>query len=583
MEDSDEVSIKLEKQNLIREEIINKGFDSIEFIEYLIQCKGPGGENINSWSVPDLKNAISDFITLNKEKSKNENNLENKIENKENKEEKKEEENKEEKKEEKPTSSITPLNKNDKNYENKSEMPAPLAPQEKNLSESVLMNIIDIKNNLFTDSSKKIEKIDYGLQTPDSLDCRPIDKTDLSGHEEIYIKIGFPEKISGGFFGRDSVSFTITAIPLGFVVKRNYFDFEWLSNILMKLYNGNFIPSVPQLFMYQRKGNDDIFFKELIRNLEKFINYLLLDPIIKNSQIFYDFLCIENEFEFKKKQKEYENITPSNDIQNYQSINGKIDINITEEAEKKFNIIKNFSNEKEKLFRQINYNLNTIEDDFSNIIKKLNDTSLIWEKLCNLNEKYYKNENNLQEEIYKQLKNIFNALEKFLKKENDLLKIDIKENFYFFSNNLNNFNQLFKKVDEFKRIYTKEEKDLVSLKNDLFNKVNIGKDQSDKNVDLSKLLPRNTEATLEMKKNYGFYLNRAITEYERIKKMDNDMFKERIITSYKSQYDIINKFQGEMKEFISTIDELGKQKKVEKKEEKKEEYKDNNINKINSD
>ena len=583
MEDSDEVSIKLEKQNLIREEIINKGFDSIEFIEYLIQCKGPGGENINSWSVPDLKNAISYFITLNKEKSKNKNNLENKIEKKENKEEKKEEENKEEKKEEKPTSSITPLNKNDKNYENKSEMPAPLAPQEKNLSESVLMNIIDIKNNLFTDSSKKIEKIDYGLQTPDSLDCRPIDKTDLSGHEEIYIKIGFPEKISGGFFGRDSVSFTITAIPLGFVVKRNYFDFEWLSNILMKLYNGNFIPSVPQLFMYQRKGNDDIFFKELIRNLEKFINYLLLDPIIKNSQIFYDFLCIENESEFKKKQKEYENITPSNDIQNYQSINGKIDINITEEAEKKFNIIKNFSNEKEKLFRQINYNLNTIEDDFSNIIKKLNDTSLIWEKLCNLNEKYYKNENNLQEEIYKQLKNIFNALEKFLKKENDLLKIDIKENFYFFSNNLNNFNQLFKKVDEFKRIYSKEEKDLVSLKNDLFNKVNIGKDQSDKNVDLSKLLPRNTEATLEMKKNYGFYLNRAINEYERIKKIDNDMFKERIITSYKSQYDIINKFQGEMKEFISTIDELGKQKKVEKKEEKKEEYKDNNINKINSD
>ena len=583
MEDSDEVSIKLEKQNLIREEIINKGFDSIEFIEYLIQCKGPGGENINSWSVPDLKNAISYFITLNKEKSKNKNNLENKIEKKVNKEEKKEEENKEEKKEEKPTSSITPLNKNDKNYENKSEMPAPLAPQEKNLSESVLMNIIDIKNNLFTDSSKKIEKIDYGLQTPDSLDCRPIDKTDLSGHEEIYIKIGFPEKISGGFFGRDSVSFTITAIPLGFVVKRNYFDFEWLSNILMKLYNGNFIPSVPQLFMYQRKGNDDIFFKELIRNLEKFINYLLLDPIIKNSQIFYDFLCIENESEFKKKQKEYENITPSNDIQNYQSINGKIDINITEEAEKKFNIIKNFSNEKEKLFRQINYNLNTIEDDFSNIIKKLNDTSLIWEKLCNLNEKYYKNENNLQEEIYKQLKNIFNALEKFLKKENDLLKIDIKENFYFFSNNLNNFNQLFKKVDEFKRIYSKEEKDLVSLKNDLFNKVNIGKDQSDKNVDLSKLLPRNTEATLEMKKNYGFYLNRAITEYERIKKIDNDMFKERIITSYKSQYDIINKFQGEMKEFISTIDELGKQKKVEKKEEKKEEYKDNNINKINSD
>ena len=574
MEDSNEISIKLEKQNLIREEIINKGFDSIQFIEYLIQCKGPGGENINSWSIPDLKNAISDFKQFNKEKLKNENNSENKIE---------EEQKKEAKKEEKPANFITPLSNNDKNLENKSDMPAPLAPQEKNLSESVLMNLIDIKNNLFSDSSKKIDKIDYGLNTPDSLDCRPIDKTDLSVHEEVYIKIGFPEKISGGFFSRDSVSFTVAAVPLGFVVKRNYFDFEWLNSILIKLYNGNFIPSLPQLFMYQKKGNDDIFFKECIRNLEKFMNYLILDPIIKNSQILYDFLCVEDQSEFKKKQKEYENVTPSNDIQNYQSINGKIDINITEEAEKKFNEIKNYINEKEKLFRQINYNLNTIEDDFSNIIKKLADTSVIWEKLYGINEKFYKKENNFQEEIYKQLKNIFNVLEKFLKKENDLLKIDIKENFCFFSNNLNNLSQLFKKVDEFKRIYTKEEKDLVSLKNDLFNKINIGgnKSDNDKNVDLSKLLPRNTEATLEMKKNYGFYLNRVITEFERIKKMDKDMFKDRIITSYKSQYDIINRFQGEIKGFISTIDEFGKQKKNENIE-KKEESKDKNINKINS-
>ena len=574
MEDSNEISIKLEKQNLIREEIINKGFDSIQFIEYLIQCKGPGGENINSWSIPDLKNAISDFKQLNKEKLKNEKNSENKIE--------KEQKN-EEKKEEKPANFITPLSNNDRNLESKSDMPAPLAPQEKNLSESVLMNLIDIKNNLFSDSSKKIDKIDYGLNTPDSLDCRPIDKTDLSVHEEIYIKIGFPEKISGGFFSRDSVSFTVAAVPLGFVVKRNYFDFEWLNSILIKLYNGNFIPSLPQLFMYQKKGSDDIFFKECIRNLEKFMNYLILDPIIKNSQILYDFLCVEDQSEFQKKQKEYENLTPSNDIQNYQSINGKIDINITQEAEKKYNEIKSYINEKEKLFRQINYNLNTIEDDFSNIIKKLDDTSVIWEKLYDLNEKFYKKENNFQEEIYKQLKNIFNALEKFLKKENDLLKIDIKENFCFFSNNLNNFSQLFKKVDEFKRIYTKEEKDLVSLKNDLFNKINIGgnKSDNDKNVDLSKLLPRNTEATLEMKKNYGFYLNRVITEFERIKKMDNDMFKDRIMTSYKFQYDIINRFQGEIKAFISTIDEFGKQKKNENIE-KKEESKDKNINKINS-
>lgn len=573
MEDKDEVKIKLEKQNLIREEIINKGFDSIQFIEYLIQCKGPGGENINTWSITDLKNAIKDFIYINQNKNKP------KIEN-----------NQQNKKEEQLSSIVTPLNKKPSEKDNKLDMPAPSAPQEKNLGESVLMNIIDIKNNIFTDSSIKNEKIDYGLQTPDSLDCRPIDKTDLSIHEEIYVKIGFPEKIDGGFFGRDSVSFTVAAIPLGFVVKRNYFDFEWLQNILIKLYSSNFIPSLPQMFMYQNKIIQDLYFKECIRNLEKFINYLILDPIIRSSQILYDFLCVENENEFKIKQKEYENTTPSNDIQNYQSITGKIDINITEEGEKKYTLIKNLCFNNQRLYRQLNYNLNSIEEEFNNIIRKLNETSLIFEKLYKLNENNNNNEDNIKKDIYMQMKNMFNSLEKSLRKENDLLKIDIKENFFFFSNNLNNFEQLIKKVDENKKIYLKEEKDLVSLKNDLFNKKQGGS-QIDKNIDLSKLLPKNTEATLEMKKNYGYYLNRAINEYERMKLLDNDIFKTNIKKSFKSQSDIVNKFENEIKNIISAVDEIGKQKnknEIKKEEEKKEvEKKDdkdnnNNNNKINS-
>ena len=107
------------------------------------------------------------------------------------------------------------------------------------------------------------------------------------------------------------------------MVKRNYLDFEWLRDILLKLYNWNFIPSLPNLYLYN-KNNEDEFFKECIRNLEKFMNYLLSDKIIKSSQILYDFLCKENEKEFSKIKKEFENITPNNDIQNYQSVNGKM-------------------------------------------------------------------------------------------------------------------------------------------------------------------------------------------------------------------------------------------------------------------
>ena len=524
-DNNDEISIKLEKQNLIREEIIDKGYDSIKFIEYLIQCKGPGGENINKWSITDLKNAIIDFKYIN-DNSKKDNDKES-------------------------DSSKPSINKNE--IENNIDMSAPSAPKEKNLGETILMSVIDIKNNIFSDSSKQNENIDYGLKIPNNLDCRQIDNTDLGKQEEIYVKIGFPEKIDGGFFGRDSVSFTITAIPLGFVVKRNYLDFEWLRDILLKLYNWNFIPSLPNLYLYN-KNNEDEFFKECIRNLEKFMNYLLSDKIIKSSQILYDFLCKENEKEFSKIKKEFENITPNNDIQNYQSVNGKIDIDISVEKEKKFEEIKNYCYENEKLFKQLNSNLKEIDENFNNILKKFKESSLIFDKLKNLTDKYYSNDI-FTKQIYQQMKNMFLSLQNALKKEKDILKVEIKENFNFISNNYSNFYQLIKKVEDSKKIYKKEEKELVSLKNDLYNKKQK-ESQINEKVDLSKILPKNTESTLEMKKNYGFYLNKTLTEFERMKFLDINLFKDQIAKGFKSQTNVINNFSNDIKGINAEIEKF---------------------------
>ena len=524
-DNNDEISIKLEKQNLIREEIIDKGYDSIKFIEYLIQCKGPGGENINKWSITDLKNAIIDFKYIN-DNSKKDNDKES-------------------------DSSKPSINKNE--IENNIDMSAPSAPKEKNLGETILMSVIDIKNNIFSDSSKQNENIDYGLKTPNNLDCRQIDNTDLGKQEEIYVKIGFPEKIDGGFFGRDSVSFTVAAIPLGFVVKRNYLDFEWLRDILLKLYNWNFIPSLPNLYLYN-KNNEDEFFKECIRNLEKFMNYLLSDKIIKSSQILYDFLCKENEKEFNKIKKEFENITPNNDIQNYQSVNGKIDIDISVEKEKKFEEIKNYCYENEKLCKQLNSNLKEIDENFNNILKKFKESSLIFDKLKNLTDKYYSNDI-FTKQIYQQMKNMFLSLQNALKKEKDILKVEIKENFNFISNNYSNFYQLIKKVEDSKKIYKKEEKELVSLKNDLYNKKQK-ESQINEKVDLSKILPKNTESTLEMKKNYGFYLNKTLTEFERMKFLDINLFKDQIAKGFKSQTNVINNFSNDIKGINAEIEKF---------------------------
>ena len=110
-------------------------------------------------------------------------------------------------------------------------------------------------------------------------------------------------------------------------------------------------------------------------------------------------------------------------------------------------------------------------------------------------------------------------------------------------------------MDEAKRIYEKEEKDLVSLKNDLYNKSHQI-NQINEEVDLSKLLPKNTEATLEMKKNYGFYLNKTLTEFERMKISDIELFNNQIIKSFKSQVNIINIYSNEIKGIVGEIEKF---------------------------
>ena len=62
-----------------------------------------------------------------------------------------------------------------------------------------------------------------------------------------------------------------------------------------------------------------------MRTLEKFLNLLLEDPVIKVSQILYDFLSIEGEDKFAEKKKTYNNFRLPLYLRDYKSPNGKLE------------------------------------------------------------------------------------------------------------------------------------------------------------------------------------------------------------------------------------------------------------------
>ena len=128
-------------QKLMWEEIINKGYDSIKFIEYLVQCKGEGGENINNWPITDLKNAIKDFIYLS-DNSKKEN-----------------------KKEDKENSIKESPDKNVQ--ENNIDLSAPSAPKQKNLDKLYEESKND--DNIYINVNKRNNKNIINWKLKDSI------------------------------------------------------------------------------------------------------------------------------------------------------------------------------------------------------------------------------------------------------------------------------------------------------------------------------------------------------------------------------------------------------------------------------
>ena len=504
-----------DKQAYIRENIINKGYDSFLFTQFICKKFNLKEFNINEINIGQLEQCVKEF------------------------------------------KDSTPLGKTI----DISSAP-PSQKNHKKKSTNIFQSFLGFKDEIINNNSNKNKKseFDYGFKLPEKVKCQNVEENYLGQYDDLPIKIGFPEKVDKGLFKKTVTFFTCIAVPLGKVVKRSFEDFEWLRSKLCKMFDYNFIPSLPKINPILGIENEE----EVTRGLEKFMHYLSLDPIIKNSQILYDFLSIENYSQFKKQTKEYEVITSCNDVQEFKSITGEISIDFNESHEKKFLNIKEFCNENRNLLDKLNNSLNLFYHEMNNVIRRMNEIANIWGYLYQTSEKY--NDDNISKEIYYQMNNMFFNLAKNFKKQNDFINVDIKESFLFMYNNYGSINELIKRIDSKKKVYSKEEKELISLKEELFNtrntpghqksnvNIQINKKNAEGEFDLSEFLPINTKALLDMKKSYGFYLNKFLLEYDRMKKLNSVIYREKIQRCYKTQNSIASELCACVESLMSSMD-----------------------------
>ena len=305
-----------EKQNYLRENILEKGYDANAFVEFLKTKKGEAGSDIRNWSMEDLYEVVHEFISYNALSGK-EKELEVEVE-----------------------AAPVHLPRTHTMNLNRSYNDGGISAQSVKMSRTQSYNILDLTEE------------DYGIITSDFLKCKKSETTELSNYDNIEIIVNDPKKVSGGFFSKDFILYLITTNPLEKSVRRKHDDFIWLRERLSIIYNLNILPRLPK----KGKVNEDKHINKRLRNLEKFLNYLIKDPLIKSSNILCDFLTLEKDKDFENRKKIYNKMKTPIELKDIKTIDGKIKIRINPNKEIFLDNIKANSSFNETCLKKFNQN-----------------------------------------------------------------------------------------------------------------------------------------------------------------------------------------------------------------------------------
>ena len=265
-----------EKQNYLRENILDKGYDANVFLQFLIDKRGEDAADVGNWTMNDLQLVVKEFIKLNGGEVEEEKKPPKKIsmfdvipEGKTKNEPvkpKPKQENKQPPQQPKQNPKTNNTVKDNKPEEKKPQTKPNTAQNKANNNTNTANN--NANSNINTNANKvnKVSNInnntqnrsvsmsmaftgsesEYGIITADSKKCKPTDKTQLGKSSKLEITVTNPEKKETGFLKKTHVTYLITTLPQNFKVRRRFSDIDWFRQSLLNIFPINLIPPAPK-------------------------------------------------------------------------------------------------------------------------------------------------------------------------------------------------------------------------------------------------------------------------------------------------------------------------------------------------
>lgn len=522
------------KINLIKEEITDKNYNQLDFMNFCL-FKRRNGDDIDNWTLEELTSLVKEFQQNNfpqdgkllKEENKIRFNI-NKINdyNRMNREEKKGEEN--------------------YNYEDEIDrININNLYKEKEINKA-------IKDDKEEGNNRKYKIIYKNGKREKIIKCKKLEKTVLN-NENIIINLKNPIEISGGMFSKNFILYTIETQPMGWIVQRRYNDFELLRKLLLKFYPFYKIDLLPTKKLGSNKSEPNIIEKKM-KYLELFINNIVKHESFKASDILFSFLSFEDRNQFDNKFKELTNkIFENKNVFEFKTLNGELSILHDEKNENYFHNIHEYLKLQNEVFIKLNQNLKLFNKNMEAISGNMNEIIDNFNILHNLNSNVLMKETITNS--YEELKKLFKGWKKIIDKQNNIVKDRIKNLFKYINLTNNAYREVIEKREELNNKFKTENSKLIYKKEKLFlygdiNKFEIDKDQhvdmqrliKDKKYTYNMICTKETQNLSDMYKLLGYANKRSITELKKMIMENCNKFKE-----------ILNKFN---EEFYPTINEF---------------------------
>ena len=400
--------------------------------------------------------------------------------------------------------------------------------------------------------------------------CKLSEITDISTKINVEITISDPLVNEGGIFSKSYVTYLVKTKPFNFEVRRRFSDFEWLHNILMAQYVNCIIPPLfkkTSLKIISGGNKDDLIINKRINIIDKFMKELITHPLLRNSQILYDFISIKDEKTFNNKKNIYNKLKTPQRVEEVKTLNGIMDIGVDKEKEQLAEKIKVISESNGDLMKKLTKEYKLLNTQIEEISKKMKDIAKIWDEL------YKKGESNSESEIILGLYDImYKVMEDWSNMEKNhvkLINLKIREFFRYMRYEYKSIREYYNTYDNAKNQYLKSYIKLMDNKEKMFREEDIenwGLSQEDmknkmnllknKEYSIERMLPEETKKVNDFRKMYGCYLNSLVGEYKEIQNYNGTRHKENISKFMRETTENYSKFHVSITNLIAYIDAL---------------------------